>query len=161
MEGQQDCKHSPTVPSIACDLEFSRIFTECRSHDCPANDIAMFYSGTNLHNIYNITILRYPTISSCLIRTQCIKEHIHSPIYNKTESLGRRHYIIMVIPNTAVFGPTNFIGTIGTDDSANTARMTVYALDEKERFLRWPDGAIRKILFIYLFFVNLIYIIFD
>ena len=29
------------------------------------------------------------------------------------------------------------------------------------RFLRWPDGAIRKILFIYLFFVNLIYIIFN
>ena len=28
--------------------------------------------------------------------------------------------------------------------------------DEKGRFLRCPDGAIRKILFIYLFFVNLI-----
>ena len=53
-----------------------------------------------------------------------------------------------------MFGPTNFIGT-------TTARMTVYALDEKGRFLRWPDGAIRKILFIYLFFVNLIYIIFN
>ena len=33
--------------------------------------------------------------------------------------------------------------------------------DEKGRFLRWPDVAIRKILFIYLFFVNLIYIIFN
>ena len=42
-----------------------------------------------------------------------------------------------VIPNTAVFGPTNFIGTT----IASTARMTVYALDEKGRFLRWPDGA--------------------
>ena len=34
------------------------------------------------------------------------------------------------IPNTAVFGPTNFIGTI----ASTTARMTVYA-DEKGRFL--------------------------
>ena len=58
-----------------------------------------------------------------------------------------------------MFGPTNFIGT--TIASTITARMTVYALDEKGRFLRWPDGAIRKIIFIYLFFVNLIYIIFN
>ena len=36
-----------------------------------------------------------------------------------------------------MFGPTNFIGTT----IASTARMTVYALDEKGRFLRWPDGA--------------------
>ena len=57
-----------------------------------------------------------------------------------------------------MFGPTNFIGTT---IASTTARMTVYALDEKGRFLRWPDGAIRKILFIYLFFVNLIYIIFN
>ena len=64
--------------------------------------------------------------------------------------------IILFIPNTAVFGTTNFIGTI-----ASTARMTVYPLDEKGRFLRWPDGAIRKILFIYLSIVNLIYIIFN
>ena len=56
-----------------------------------------------------------------------------------------------------MFGPTNFIGTT----IASTARMTVYALDEKGRFLLWPDGAIRKIVFIYLFFVNLIYIIFN
>ena len=34
-------------------------------------------------------------------------------------------------------------------------------MDEKRRFLRWPDGAIRKVLFIFLFFVNLIYIIFN
>ena len=61
-----------------------------------------------------------------------------------------------LIPNTAVFGPTNFIGT-----TIASTRMTVYALDEKGRFLRWPDGAIRKILFIYLFLVNLIYIIFN
>ena len=62
------------------------------------------------------------------------------------------------IPNTAVFGPTNFIGTT---IASTTTRMTVYALDEKGRFLRWPDGAIRKILFIYLFIVNLIYKIFN
>ena len=42
-----------------------------------------------------------------------------------------------------------------------STRMTVYVLDEKGRFLRWPDGAIRKIVFIYLFIVNLIYIIFN
>ena len=41
------------------------------------------------------------------------------------------------IPNTAVFGPTNFIGTT----ASTMARMTVSALDEKGRFLRWPDGA--------------------
>ena len=67
-----------------------------------------------------------------------------------------------VIPNTAVFGPTNFIGTTTTTTTTIASRrMTIYALDEKGRFLRWPDGAIRKILFIYLFFVNLIYIIFN
>ena len=54
-----------------------------------------------------------------------------------------------VIPNTAVFGPTNFIGT--TTTTIASRRMTVYALDEKGRFLRWPDEAIRKFLFIYLF----------
>ena len=63
----------------------------------------------------------------------------------------------MLIPKTAVFGPTNFIGTT---IASTTARMTVYA-DEKGRFLRWLDGAIRKILFIYLFKKNLIYIIFN
>ena len=48
----------------------------------------------------------------------------------------RMHGYSTIIPNTAVFGPTNFIGT-----TASTARMTVSALDEKGRFLRWPDGA--------------------
>ena len=37
-----------------------------------------------------------------------------------------------LIPNTAVFGPTNFIGTT---IASTKARMTVYA-DEKGRFLR-------------------------
>ena len=47
------------------------------------------------------------------------------------------------IPNTAVFGPTNFIGTTTTTTTTTTTitsiasrRMTVYALDEKGRFLR-------------------------
>ena len=51
-----------------------------------------------------------------------------------------------VIPNTAVFGPTNFIGsyfisyfssyfiTNFISTASTTARMTVYALDEKGRF---------------------------
>ena len=38
-----------------------------------------------------------------------------------------------IIPNTAVFGPTNFIGT--TTSTTIASRMTVYALDEKGRFL--------------------------
>ena len=55
---------------------------------------------------------------------------------------------IIIIPNTAVFGPTNFIETI-----PSTARMKISAEAEDFgwRFLWWPDGAIRKILFIYLF----------
>ena len=40
--------------------------------------------------------------------------------------LNYRTTVIIIIPNTAVFGPTNFIGTT----IASTARMTVYALDE-------------------------------
>ena len=62
---------------------------------------------------------------------------------------------VIIIPNTAVFGPTNFIGTtIASTITSTTARM-------KKEVLRWPDGAIRKILLINLFFVNLIYIIFN
>ena len=50
------------------------------------------------------------------------------------------------IPNTAVFGPTNFIGTT---IASTTTRMTVYALEDfyyeddslcTGRFLRWSDG---------------------
>ena len=34
-----------------------------------------------------------------------------------------------------MFGPTNFIGTITTTTTIASRRMTVYALDEKGRFL--------------------------
>ena len=54
------------------------------------------------------------------------------------------------IPNTAVFGPTKLIETT----IASTARMKILDEDFGWRFLRWPDGAIRKFLFIYLFCVN-------
>ena len=55
---------------------------------------------------------------------------------------------IYLIPNTAVFGPTKLIETT----IASTARMKISAEDFGWRFLRWPDGAIRKILFIFYFF---------
>ena len=51
--------------------------------------------------------------------------------------------IILVGPNTAVFGPTNFIGT-----TTSTARMRVYALDED--FYGGRTGSLEKFyLFIY------------
>ena len=47
-----------------------------------------------------------------MYRTVCIECIMH--VYE---------YMITIIPNTAVFGPTNFIGT-----TIAKARMTVYAL---------------------------------
>ena len=57
-----------------------------------------------------------------------------------------------IIPNTAVFGPTNFIGTTTI---ASTARMTVYALDED--FYGGRTGPLEKFyLFIYFLLIQFI-----
>ena len=60
-----------------------------------------------------------------------------------------------IIPNTAVFGSTNLLTTTTTTTTTARKRMT------EKGFLRWPDGAIRKILFIYSFIFYLFYSIFN
>ena len=95
--------------------------------------------GAPMHDVYRF-VVQSKTVAT---RIQSLNNEIIQVAILRDAYISLDTRVINFVPNTAVFVVLPILLVLSP---------VLRRRDEKGRFLRWPDVAIRKILFIYLFF---------